>query len=191
MAASSTVAAVDGAATLASLPPPPTTMATTLTLTALALTLPWTRIGQRGGGRAVMHLIHRRHGHRIRLYLCLHLRDDGAKDDCHADRRGRHADIRSREEVEHRNAIGMEQQKQKQKQTQTQNQLQWRQCHHLCACRQLCPCSRRCCLCVSRGSSGGSTRVVVAAACPLRVSYSQRHLCNHNPLQKSVSVAPL
>jgi hypothetical protein len=41
------------------LPPPPTTTTTTLTLINLALTLalPWTRIGWRGGGCAVMRLI--------------------------------------------------------------------------------------------------------------------------------------
>ncbi len=84
-------------------------------------------------------------------------------------------------------------QKQKQNQNQKQNQLQWWQRHHLCACRQLRLCCCRCCLCISRGSRGGSMGVAVAVADLLRVSYSQRtlgvsysqrHLCNHNPLQK-------
>jgi hypothetical protein len=45
------------AATMVSLPPPPTTMTAILALIALALALPWTRIGQQGGGRAMMCLI--------------------------------------------------------------------------------------------------------------------------------------
>ncbi len=47
------------AATMVSLPPTPTMTTAILTLIALALALPWTRIGRRGGGRAVMHLIRR------------------------------------------------------------------------------------------------------------------------------------
>ncbi len=43
--------------TMASLPPPPTTTTAILALIALALALPWTRIGRRGGGRAMMRLI--------------------------------------------------------------------------------------------------------------------------------------
>ncbi len=49
------------AAVMASLPPPPMTMTAILALIALALALPWTRIGRRGGGRAMMYLIHRCH----------------------------------------------------------------------------------------------------------------------------------
>jgi hypothetical protein len=45
------------AAMMASLPPPPMTMTAILTLIALALALPWTRIGRRGGGPIVMRLI--------------------------------------------------------------------------------------------------------------------------------------
>ena len=46
---------------MASLPPPHTTTTATLALIALALALPWTRIGWWGGGRAVMSLIRHRH----------------------------------------------------------------------------------------------------------------------------------
>jgi hypothetical protein len=159
------------AATMASLPPPPTTMTATLDLITLAL--PWTRIGQRGGGRTMTRLICCHHGHCCWCHLCLHLLDNGAKDNGRGDRRGHHANIRSHKEVEHHNPIGVEQQKQKQKQTQKQKQKQkqqqCRQCHRLCTCRQLCPCSRRCCLSISRGSSGGSRGVLVAAAGLLRV----------------------
>jgi hypothetical protein len=55
-------------------------------------------------------------------------------------------------------------QKQKLKQKQKQKQQQWWQRHRLYACRQLHPCCRRYCLCISRGSSGGSMGVVLAAA---------------------------
>ncbi len=157
-----------------------------------------------------MRLILCRHGCRCWHHLCLHSRDDGTKDDGHGNRQGRHADIRSCKEAEHHDPICVKHQKQNQKQKQIQQQ--WWQGHHLCPCRQLRPCSCHCCLCVSRGSSGGSTGVAVAAAgplrvsysqctlrvtyskCalrvsyskrPLRVSYSQHRLCNHNPLQKS------
>jgi hypothetical protein len=45
------------AAAMATLPPPPMTATTILALIPLALALPWTRNGLRGGGHAVMHLI--------------------------------------------------------------------------------------------------------------------------------------
>ncbi len=44
------------------------------------------------------------------LSLVLHLRDDGAKDNGRGDRQGRHAYNHSREEVEHHDPIGVEQQ---------------------------------------------------------------------------------
>jgi hypothetical protein len=107
------------------------------------------------------------------------LTGQGAKDNGCSNRQGRHADIRSWEEVGHHGPIGMEQQKQKHKQKpkpkkthtqkQKQNKLQWRQRHRLCTCRQLRPRSHRCCFCMSRGSSGGSMGVAVAAAGTLRV----------------------
>jgi hypothetical protein len=157
---------------MASLPPPPTMTTATLTLIALALALPHTRIGRRGGGRAMRHLICCRHGCCLWRHNCLHLWDDGAKGDGCGNRQDRHANIRGREEVGHHNPIGVEQQKQKpnqkqyqkQKQNQQQNQQQWRRRHCLCACRQLRLCCRHCCLCLRRGSSGGCTGVAVAAA---------------------------
>jgi hypothetical protein len=108
-------------------------MTTILALIALALALPWTRIRWQGGGGVVMHLILHRHGHCCWRHLCLHLRDDGAKDNGCGDRRGRNANIHSWEEVGHQDPIGVEQQKQKQKlkAKQKQNQKQWRQPHHL------------------------------------------------------------
>jgi hypothetical protein len=161
-----------------SLPPPPITMAATLALIALALALPWARIGWQGGGRTMMRLFCCSHGLCCWHHLCLRLQDDVTKVDSHGNRQGLHANIRGQEEVGHYNPIGMEHQKQKQKQKQIQiqkqkqshkqkqkqNQQQWRQCCHFCAWRQLRLCCRRCCLCVSRGSSGGSKRVMVAAA---------------------------
>ncbi len=57
MAASSTVVAVDGRGNDAPLPPPPMMMTAILAFIALALALPWTRMGWQGKGRAVMHLI--------------------------------------------------------------------------------------------------------------------------------------
>jgi hypothetical protein len=137
------------ASTIVSLPPPPMTTTATLTLIALTLALPRTRIGRRDGGRAVTHLIRRRHGCCWWRHLCLHSWNAGAKDDGRGNRRGRQPNIRSWEEVGHHDPISVEQQKQKQKQEQKQNQQQWRQCHRLCACRQLRPCCRRCCLCTS------------------------------------------
>jgi hypothetical protein len=104
------------AATMAYLPPPPTTTTATLVLITLALALPRTRIGWRVGGRPVMRLIRSHHGRRHWCHLCLHLRDNGAKDVGHGNRRGRHANTRGQEEVRHHNPIGVEQQKPKQKQ---------------------------------------------------------------------------
>ena len=76
-------------------PPPPTTTTATLSAIALALTLPWTRIGRRGGGRAATLLFHCRRGcHWRRRLRCLRRRlrlqsqDDGAKKDGRGDRRG-------------------------------------------------------------------------------------------------------
>jgi hypothetical protein len=112
------------AAMMASLPPPSTTMPTTLALIALALALPWTRIGRWGGGPAMMHLFHCHHGRHCCCQLSLHLRVDGAKEDCHGDRRGCHTNIHDQEEVGQHDPIGMEQHKQKQKQKQKQNQHQ-------------------------------------------------------------------
>jgi hypothetical protein len=85
------------AATVASLPPPPTTTTAILALIALALTLPWTRIGWQGGGRAMMHLIHPCHGCRCWRHLCLHLRNNGSTDGGRSNRRGRTANIHGQE----------------------------------------------------------------------------------------------
>jgi hypothetical protein len=49
------------AATMASLPPPPTTTTAIIALIALALALPWTRMGRQGGGHAVMCIIRCHH----------------------------------------------------------------------------------------------------------------------------------
>jgi hypothetical protein len=100
-------------ATMVSLPSPPTTMTAILSLIPLALALPWTRIGWRGGGHAVTRLIHCCHGRRRRRHLCLHSRDDGAKEDGRGDRQGCNTNIHSREEVGHHDPIGMEQKKKK------------------------------------------------------------------------------
>jgi hypothetical protein len=94
------------AATMASLPMPPTT--TTAILALIALALPWTRIGRRGGGRADTRLICRRQGCCHWCHLCLHSRDDGTTEDGRGDRRGRNADIHGREEVGHHDPIGVE-----------------------------------------------------------------------------------
>jgi hypothetical protein len=51
-----------------------------------ALALPWTRIGWRGGGCAVTRLIHCCHGRCHWRHLCLHSRDNGAKDNGHGNR---------------------------------------------------------------------------------------------------------
>jgi hypothetical protein len=56
----------------------------------------------------VTRLIRIHHGHRRWCHLCLHSRDDGAKEDGRDDRRGRNADIHSREEVGHHDPIGVE-----------------------------------------------------------------------------------
>jgi hypothetical protein len=96
--------------------------------------LSWTRIGQRGGGCAVMHLICCCHGCHSWCHLCLHLRDDGAKDNSHSNRQGCNPNIHGQAEMGHHDPIGMEQQKQKQKQK--QQQQQWRQHHRLYTCRQ-------------------------------------------------------
>jgi hypothetical protein len=102
--------------------PPTTTAILTLIALALALALPWTRIGWRGGGRAVMHLIHCCHGCCWWRHLCLHSQDNGTKDDSCGDRQGCNANIHGWEEVGHHDPISVEQQKQKQKQTQKQTQ---------------------------------------------------------------------
>ncbi len=87
---------------IGSVPPPPlTTTTATLTLIALVLTLPRTRIEQRGGGRAVTRLIHRRRCHRCRRHLHLRSQDGGIKEDGCIKRQDSHADIHSREEVGH------------------------------------------------------------------------------------------
>jgi hypothetical protein len=109
------------AATMASSPPPLTITAAILALIALialALALPWTRIEQRGGGRAVTRLIHQRHDHHHSCHLCLHSQNDGIKEDGRGNRHSRNTDIHGQEEVGHHNPIGVEQQKQKQKQGQ-------------------------------------------------------------------------
>ncbi len=100
---------------MASLSPPPTTMTTILTLIALALALPQTRIRRRGGGRVVTHLIQCCHGCCCWRHLCHQPGDNGAKDDSRGNRQGRNANIHGREEVGHHDPISMEQQKQKQK----------------------------------------------------------------------------
>ncbi len=92
--------------TMVSLPMPPTTMTAILPLIALAL--PRTRIGMRGRGRTVMCLIHRCHGHCRWCHLCLHSRNDGAKEEGRGNRQGHNTDIHGREEVEHHNPIGVE-----------------------------------------------------------------------------------
>jgi hypothetical protein len=112
MAALSTVAVVDGSGDdgvfiTASHDDNPT-----LVLIALTLALPQTRIGQRVRGRTMMHLICCHHGCCHWCHLCLHLREDGAKDDSRGDRRGRHANIWGQKEVGHHDPIGVEQQKQ-------------------------------------------------------------------------------
>jgi hypothetical protein len=174
------------AATMASLPPPPMTTTTTLALITLtlALALPRTRIGRQGGGSAMAHLICCCNGHHCWYHLCLHFQEDSAKDNGRRDRQGRHTNIQGREEVGHHDPIGAKQQqknkkknkkktkkkqKPKPKQKQKQKQKQWQQRHRLCTCRQLRTCYLHCCLCVSRGSSGGSMGVAVAAAGLLRV----------------------
>ena len=57
----------------------------------LALALPRTRIGRRGGGLVATRFIHRHRGRRCRL-LRLRSWDDGAEEDDRGNRRGRHAD---------------------------------------------------------------------------------------------------
>ena len=58
---------------------------------ALALALPRTRIGQRGGGLVATRFIHCHRGRR-RWLLRLRSRDEGADEDDRGNRRGRHAD---------------------------------------------------------------------------------------------------
>jgi hypothetical protein len=101
------------AATMASLPPDITTMTTVLAVIALALALSWTRIQQQGGGRAVTRLIRHQHGHCHWRHLCLHSRDNGAKDNGRSNRQGQNPVIHGREEVGHHDPIGVEQQKNK------------------------------------------------------------------------------
>ena len=91
-------------------------MPTTLTLIALTLALPWTRIGWQGGGHAMTHLIHRCHGCPCLHQLCLHLQDNGAKDDGRVNTQGHHANIRNQEEVGQHDPIGVKQKKRKKNQ---------------------------------------------------------------------------
>jgi hypothetical protein len=152
---------------MASLPPPLTTRIATLTLIALILALPWTRIRRQGRGHALTRLIHHRHGCRCWHHLCRHLGDNGAKDNGHGNRQGHHADIRCQEEVEHHDPIGVEQQKQKQKQkTRSTTVAATSPPLHL---QTATPVQLLLLLCVSRDSSDGSTGVAVEAAGPLRV----------------------
>jgi hypothetical protein len=95
-------------ATMESLPMPPTTTTIILALIALALALPWTRIGWQGRGRTMMHLICRCHSCCCWCHLCLHSRDYGAKEDGCGDRQGRNANIHGQEEVGHNDPIGVE-----------------------------------------------------------------------------------
>ncbi len=95
---------------------PPTTTTATLVLIPLPLAHPWTKIRGQGGGRAVLHLIRCCHGHCHWCHLCLHLKDNGAKDNGYGDRLSRHPNIHGQEEVRHHDPISVEQQKQKQKQ---------------------------------------------------------------------------
>jgi hypothetical protein len=83
-------------------------MTAILALIALALALPWTRIGWQGGGRALIHLICCCHGHCHWCHLCLHLQDDGGKDDGRNNRQGCTANIQGWEEVGHRDPISVE-----------------------------------------------------------------------------------
>jgi hypothetical protein len=94
---------------MASLPPTPTT-------TTATLALPQTRMGRQGGGHAVTRIICHCHGLCCWRHLCLHLQDNGAKDNGCGDRRGCCVNNRGREEVGHHDPIGMEEQKQQQKQ---------------------------------------------------------------------------
>ncbi len=96
------------AAMMASLPPAIMTMTAILALIALILALSWTRIGRRGGERAVMHLICHCHGRCHWHHLCLHSQDNGAKDNGRGNRRGRNPNIHGQEEVGHHVPIGME-----------------------------------------------------------------------------------
>ncbi len=57
---------------------------------------------------AVTCFTRRCHGCRHWCHLCLHSRDNGAKEESRSDRRGRNADIHSQEEVGHHNPIGVE-----------------------------------------------------------------------------------
>jgi hypothetical protein len=91
-----------------SLPPTPS-------MTSTTLTLPWTRIGWRGGGRAVAHLICCCHGLCHWHHLCLHSRDDGAQDKGCGNIQGCCADNSGQEEVGHHKLIGTEQKKKNRK----------------------------------------------------------------------------
>jgi hypothetical protein len=101
---------------VATMVPPPMTRTATLVLIALAFALPWTRTGWWGGGHAMMCLIRCPHGCHHWCQLCLHLRDDGTKDNGRGDRLGRHTNFRGQEELGHHNPIGIGTEKQKQKQ---------------------------------------------------------------------------
>jgi hypothetical protein len=153
------------AATIASLPPSSMTMPTTHILIALAFALPWTRIRWHGGGCTVMHLIHCCHGSCCWRQLCLHLWDNGTKDNGHGDKRGHHADICGQKRWDNTTPLAWSNQnKNKIKNKTNTKSTTCRQCHHLCTCRQPCLCCHCCCLCISRGYSGSSTGVGVAAA---------------------------
>jgi hypothetical protein len=115
--------------------------------------------GVEGGGRAVTRLIHRCHGRRRWRNLCLHSRDDGAKDNGHGDRRGHRTNNGGREEVGHHDPISVEQQKQKQKQKRINNSG-----GNVTASVPADSYARAATAAASGGSSGSSTRVVVAAA---------------------------
>jgi hypothetical protein len=86
-------------------------MTATLTLIALALALPRTRIEWLGGGHTLTHLIQHHHGCHCWRQPCHYLQDNDAKDGGCGNRRGCHSNICGREEVGHYNPIGMEQQK--------------------------------------------------------------------------------
>ena len=91
---------------IGSVPEPlPTTTTSTLALISLALTILRRGIEQRGGERAATRLSHRRRGHCCWRRLHLRLQDKGAEEDGRGNRQGRHANIRSREEVGRHNPI--------------------------------------------------------------------------------------
>jgi hypothetical protein len=113
------------AAMMASLLLPPRRMTAILALIALALPLPRRRIGQGGRGLTLTCLIPCCHGCCHWHHLCLHLRDNGTKDNGRSDRQSHHANIHGQEEGGHHKPIGVEQQQQKTKTKQKQYQQQW------------------------------------------------------------------